>query len=359
MAIPGIPMPMGGMDAFIKGFGFNNDFMRQVQARNQLAEQKRQHMEDLKLRKQSAARAGAMDPLRQKILQEQLLRLQHSNDPNYEFQQFQNLMNMMGGAQQPGQPEQAEGHPQAMPQEAQMPYGEGQGMINHEAMPDTGIPMPQNEIAPSATKNPMDALKNNPMLRGFFKHKFGFDPLAVAPESPDQKRTNDLQSKIELENLKTQNKGKAIEQKEVLAVKKDLPTLEKSLKGVDELLKIAKTNPDMFGHGFMPDLYAKVSKNKNFGRWQNLISDAIAGLEQKLSARGNIVALKMASQLKPTHAEQQAVAIGKLESMRQQLRDSINHSREVTGSPPPTNDNQSMDLSQMSDEELQRIASGG
>jgi len=122
-----------------------------------------------------------------------------------------------------------------------------------------------------------------------------------------------------------------------MAVNKDLPTLEKSLKGVDQLIKIAENNPDMFGHGFLPERYAKTTKNKNFGTWQNLISDAIAGLEQKLSARGNIVALKMAAQLKPSHAEQQPVAIGKLESMRSQLIDSINHSRELLGKKPLEN----------------------
>src|SRR5690606_25928629 len=140
-----------------------------------------------------------------------------------------------------------------------------------------------------------------------------------------------------LENIKTENKGRALEQKELMAVKKDLPTLEKSLKGVDELLRIAKDNPKMFGHGFMPDRYARTTNIKDFGKWQNLISDAIAGLEQKLSARGNIVALKMAGQLKPSHAEQQNVAIGKLESMRQQLVDSINNSYKKTGQKLLTN----------------------
>ncbi len=204
MAIPGIPMPMGGMDAFIKGFGFNNDFMRQVQARNALAEQKRQHMEDLKLRKQAADRAGAMEPLRQKILQEQLLRLQHSNDPNYEFQQFQNLMNMMGGSQQPGQ---AQEQPAAMPQESEMPYGEGQGMMGAQGMPDTGIPMPQGEITPNANKNPFEALKTNPMLRGFFKHKFGFDPLAAAPQTPEEKQAAALNLFNQKEAIKATNKA--------------------------------------------------------------------------------------------------------------------------------------------------------
>lgn len=104
-----------------------------------------------------------------------------------------------------------------------------------------------------------------------------------------------------------------------------------SIKGVQDLLKIAKENPDMFGHGFMPERFAKTTKNKNFGTWQTLIADRIAGLESKLSSRGNIVALKMAAQLKPSQSDQQPVAIGKLESMLGQLQRQLKTSLQKTG----------------------------
>ena len=163
----------------------------------------------------------------------------------------------------------------------------------------------------------LNSMRGNPLIRGILKKKFGID---IASETPEEK----LQNKLKFETQK-------VEQKENQALEKDIPTLHESIKGVQDLLKIAKENPDMFGHGFMPDRYAKTSKNKNFGTWQNLIADRIAGLESKLSSRGNIVALKMASQLKPSHADQQQVAVGKLESMLGQLQRQLQNSMKKTG----------------------------
>lgn len=363
----GIPLPGMPGESFLRGINSGSGmFSRMIQPaleREKQRQQAEQFKQQMELHKQNAARAGALDPLRKMLMEQQIIGLQHKNDPNYEMQQLQNLMNFASGGQAGGgqmtQPE-----PQTMPQDEQTPFGQGQGMMNPEARGDQGMPNVDNgdQSSPNAP-NPaqqggtnFDALKNNPLVRGYFKHHYGID---LGAESPEAKRAADLQSRIQLENIKTDNKTKALEQKEIVAVKKDLPTLEKSLKGVDELLQIAKTNPDLFGHGFMPDRFAKTTKNKNFGRWQNLISDAIAGLEQKLSSKGNIVALKMAAQLKPSHGEQQQVAIGKLESMQEQLKDAINRSRSKTGQKPLGQQNGNMDLSQMSDEELQRIASGG
>lgn len=348
--VPMPDLPLKGLNqAIATGGNLFTQMMNPVIQRENMERQWRQHLDSLALQKEQMAHARRNDDLQRLMMQEQLMKLQHSNDPMYEFNQFKNLMGMLGGGESG----------QQMPQMPTQEMGEGMGMFSPE-----GLTSAQQEAPQTSPYNGMginfDALKQNPMLRGFFKKKFGFDPLAAAPETPEQKRAADLQSKMDLENLKTENKSKALEQKEVIAVKKDLPTLEKSLKGVDELLQIAKNNPNMFGHGFMPDRYAKTTKIKDFGKWQNLISDAIAGLEQKLSARGNIVALKMAAQLKPSHAEQQDVAIGKLESMRQQLVDSINNSRGKLGQGQLESNNQTnTDVSQMSDEELQRIASGG
>lgn len=281
-------------------------------------------------------------------------------DPTYEAKQYAALEDYWRNRGNPTTRQNDQAQSGMMPtQEA----GQGMGLFTPEGLAQNQQVQQQEQRNQEAFNNPygvdLDLMKQHPMLRGWYKKNYGIDPLVAVPETPEQKRALDLQSKIDLENIKTGNKTKALEQAELVAIKKDLPTIEKSLKGVNELLNIAKSSPDMFGHGFMPDRFAKTTKNKNFGKWQNLISDAIAGLEQKLSARGNIVALKMAAQLKPSHAEQQDVAIGKLESMRQQLVDSINNSRGKLGQEKVPDQSSNMDLSQMSDEELQRIASGG
>jgi len=343
MAIFGaIPMPKSGMDVFSSGVDeMLKDMMQrqkmgqqQEQYNRTLEQQQLQHQDAMALQRAAAGRAAqaAADAHRKM-------------DPMYEINQYKALENWVR-SQQGGQPQQAQ---QPMPTQE---MGEGMGMFSPENMQEAQQ-QPQQPM-PSQGGLDMEMLKAHPILRGFAKKHLGFDPMG---ETPDMKRQADLQSQIELENIKSANKATQLQDKEKVEIEKDLPHLQKSLKGVDELLSIAKSNPDMFGHGFMPDRYAKTTKVKDFGKWQNLVSDVISELEQKLSAKGNIVALKMAAQLKPSHAEQQEVAIGKLESMKQQLEDLINNSNQMLGKQQPSN--ASMDLSQMSDEQLRQIISGG
>lgn len=327
----GIPLPGQPINSLMTGVNTGSSMfarlMQPIIERQKMAQQAEQFKQEIALRKAAAARAGANSDIQRQVLQEQLLGLKHKNDPNWELQQQLNAMKafgMGGGSASP--------HP--APQEA---FGEGQGMFSPEGLQDAQQ-VPEASAGGMNDFNP-EMFKQNPLLRGFFKKKFGQDPLAAVPETPEQKRDLDFQSKVKLENLKTDNKTKALEDKEILAVKKDLPTLEKSLAGVRELKRIANANPSMFGHGFMPDRYAKTTNIKDFGKWQNLLGDAIAGLEQKLSSKGNIVALKMAAQLKPSHAEQQNVAIGKLESMENQLIEAIKQSKGKIGKTmPPSED---------------------
>lgn len=304
---------MGGIKT---GSGMFANLMHPILEREKQKQLENHFQEQLKLSKAAAARAAqAASDAHRKM------------DPMYEINQYKALENWIKGQQ--GGTQTGVQMPVNQEPAPTQEMGEGMGVFSPEGMQEAQqAPIPTKPSNTPTGGLDLELLKAHPMLRGFAKKHLGFDPLE---ETPDQKRMANLQSQINLENIKTDNKAKAIEQKELVAVKKDLPTLEKSLKGVNELMRIAKQNPDMFGHGFMPDRFAKTTKIKDFGKWQNLISDAIAGLEQKLSARGNVVALKLASQLKPSHAEQQNVAIGKLESMRQQLIDSINNSKTKLG----------------------------
>lgn len=355
-SISQIPFPKSGIDVF--GEGMNRMFadlmkrqqmgQQNMQFNKQLGQSDEHFKQQMALRQQAEARAAQSAALQRQIAAMNLKKLDMETDPAKKMAYIQSIM--QGVRNMPGHGGQSMGSPQEPPMQ---PF-EGMGMPSMDEMQN-----PTQNIQPPTQQQ--------------LQQGFGFTPeqemaLGMAGikvpkphESPEQKRYADLQSKIELEKVKAANKEHALDHKEVKAVEKDLPTLEKSLKGVDELLRIAKQNPNMFGHTFLPDIYAKTNNSKDFGRWQNLISDAIAGLEQKLSSKGNLVALKMAAQLKPSHAEQQQVAIGKLESMREQLRDSINHSREVTGKQKLADETNgaNTDLSQMSDEELMRIASGG
>ncbi len=251
-----IPMPQGGMDAFAKGFGLTDNLMKQLLERRELKQKQDQFKEELALKKQAAARAGANSDLHRSILEQQLLGLKHKNDPDYEWQQFNK---MFGGGGQSGAQGGQGGQPQGDQYPAVNKMFAGQGMFPggemehgnidlgnrpHVPNPETGgestvysmsIGTPKGEVliprvsedgrilskeeavdqfhktgqhlgiysspdeatqaaeaihqkqAQSVGAKPgqnlLDVLRNDPIKRAYFKHKYKFDPLAVDKES--------------------------------------------------------------------------------------------------------------------------------------------------------------------------------
>lgn len=140
----------------------------------QLAQQMKVHMDDLALRRAAEAR------------------LRQAADPMHDIQQFQALQNMMRGNGVPASSNQ---------QQSPMPTqesGEGMGMFSPEGMASAQqqVASQQQTQAPNPGSNTsgvdLELMKQNPMLRGWFKHKFGYDPLAQAPQTPEEKQASAL-----------------------------------------------------------------------------------------------------------------------------------------------------------------------
>ncbi|HWW39676.1 hypothetical protein [Pedobacter sp.] len=310
----GIPLPGSFGEALNQGVNTGSSMfariMEPILKREQLAQQMKIHKDALALQQASAGRAAALAPLHQQLAQLQIQKAQMESDPTKKLAYIQTILQGLHGGQ-------------SLPNAEPMSPMSGSGMPNLEEIgsPPVKAPSPQQLQQGGFNFTPEEQMALN--MAGI--------KLPQIRETPQQKRFADLESKLKLEEAKTANKAKVIQDKEKISAKKDIPVLENSLKGVDELINIAKNNPEMFGKTFLPELYAKTTKNKNFGVWQNLIADRIAGLEMKLSSRGNIVALKLAQALKPSHAESQQVAIGKLESMKKELLSSIERSKVLAG----------------------------
>lgn len=316
----GLPMPMSGEQGFATGFKLGDSLIQNLMNRQKMQQQAEQFAQELELRKQQEARLGSMLPLQQQMARLNMQKLEMELDPAKKMAYIQSLIQGIRGL-----------HGQQMPPEPSMGMYGGQRIGRLETLSGE-MPQPQASSPIAATPQGVQGFSpEEQMALSMVGIKF-----PALKETPEQKRFADLQSKLELEQKKSDLKSEQASKKELLALEKDLPTLEESLKGVQELKDIAQNNPDIFGHGLFPTYYAKTSENPAFGRWQNLLGDAIAGLESKLSSRGNIVALKMASQLKPSHGEKQPVALGKLDSMERQLVDRINVSRQKLGLPPLT-----------------------
>ena len=172
-------------NSFLKGVDTGSTMfsrlMQPVLEREKQKQQAEQFAQELALKKQQEARLGANSGLNSKILQQQLLKLQHSNDPNYEIQQLQHMIESLNGVGR----QQGQGSPQAPGMQQPIPSqeeGEGLGMFTPEGMQEAQqqTQLPQQQTPHSAPQGgiDMDAIKNNPILRGYFKKHFGVDPAA-------------------------------------------------------------------------------------------------------------------------------------------------------------------------------------
>ena len=207
----GIPLPIEMGEALRRGMntGTNifNSIMTPILHREQQKQLENHFNQELALKKQQEQRLGANSGLNRQLLQQQILNWQHKNDPNYEFNQFKALQDMIMGGGQPGG--QQGGAAMPTPQETQptQETGEGMGMFSPEGMQQAQKSQQQSpQESPQGTPGMnFDALRQNPMLRGFFKHKFGFDPLAAVPQTPEEKQAAALdlfRKKEEIKNEK-------------------------------------------------------------------------------------------------------------------------------------------------------------
>ncbi len=194
-----IPMPDSPGNSLLKGVNTGTSMfsriMQPVIEREKQRQLEEHFKQEMALRKAQFARSGANSDITRQMLEQQLLGLQHKNDPNYEFNQFKALQDMITSG----------GNPQGAPQQA-VPteeMGQGMGMFSPEGLAQA---QPQEAPAQNQTGLNLDALRQNPMLRGFFKHKFGYDPLAQAPQTPEEKQAAQIDLFNQKEAIKQKNK---------------------------------------------------------------------------------------------------------------------------------------------------------
>jgi hypothetical protein len=228
----GIPLPGTMGDALNQGVNTGSSMfariMQPILAREQMAQREKQFQQELALRKAAQSRAGANMDLQRAIMEQQLLGLQHKNDPMYEMNQIKNLLGMFtGGAQGQGSQEM-----QQFPSEE---YGEGMGIFT-----PGGMQSAQQQVAQPQSMN-NELLAQNPIVRGFLKHKLGFNPFAPPPQTQEQKDAAALNLFKQKEDLKMKNKGGSTPTNAVLTLNQNaVQGIDTVLPMLDELIKSDK-----------------------------------------------------------------------------------------------------------------------
>lgn len=166
--IPNVPGVLGSLLQGINtGGGLYSKLMQPILSREELAQKAKQHKDEMALRRAALARAGANADIQRQLLQQQLISAQHANDPMYAFNQYKTLQDMIRGKTSTS----------SAPSEL---AGQGMGVFSPEGLSNEQAMGGDNTGGSGGID--LELLKQNPILRGFFKHQFRYDPLAETPE---------------------------------------------------------------------------------------------------------------------------------------------------------------------------------
>lgn len=194
-----IPLPGNMIDSLLNGFKVGSDIYSTVQqprlAREKMKQLEEHFQEELKLKKAAAGRAGANSDLQRQLLLQKL-------DPMHEINQYKALENWIKGQSA----NQQNNVSASMPTEE---LGEGMGVFSPEGLQEAQQQPQVNNPGGSGNQGGVDLelLKQNPLLRGFFKKHIGYDPLAAIPQTLQEKQDAALDLFKQKEALKMQNKG--------------------------------------------------------------------------------------------------------------------------------------------------------
>jgi hypothetical protein len=356
------PIPIGRMpvDYLTQGTGAINDILQKARQaalqRQQMEEMAKFHGADLAMREKSLGASHQFDALKKMIFEQQLQGLKNKNDPTYEMKQFQALSQMLGGGDGGGLPDEAMSNQQQMPDSNQMPFGQGQGMFSPQQSPDVMGDM-MNGAGESKKQIDLQDIRNNPLLKGFIKHKFGIDMDA---QSPDEKEKRAL----DFNQMKLQQKEEFDKAKELRKINNQLPLtnamktqLQNIVTGVPKVTKkiddlIAAPSPTTL-IGFKPDQRAQHA---------SLVLEAAESYAKAKGWPNTNESIKAARDILDRHTLESDDAYRKrLKALKHSLgrdyKDANETLNPVAGI--PQQEERQMDISQMSDEELQKIASGG
>jgi len=355
-------IPLPGVQGDVFGKALDNGagmFARLIQPTLEREKQKQleEHFqEQLKLSKAAAVRNASLMPYR----------LQELQDKHAAAQFERNMMNQlmgaessggdmdgamaggMGGGSMPGAPQ-----PQMPTEET----GQGMGAFTPEGMqqaqqalsrPQAGAPQgPQT----GGANNPLlHKLMQNPMMRGWFKHKFGYDPLAPTAQTPEDKQAMALDLFRQKEKVKQDAKAGDIATNKVLTQNQSaLQAIDTVMPMLDEFIK----NPDkVYGQlDFSP------SKKAAYEAKTGGMIDMLVAAQALPQVKESVELVK--DQVRRRANETTKAYIERLKDFKKDLAARRSKSKSVVQSKRVDTEGSGDDFSHMSDDELRKIAGGG
>lgn len=239
---------------------------QQVLEREKQKQLDQHFLQKLMAEKEAAERSQAFqsrfDPQKMAIMQQQLLGLKQRNDPNYELNKFMNAAKAFGGE-------------------------------------NGGVDVEQ--------------LKKNPLLRGFFKHKLGFDPLATAPQSPDEKIQSEIEKATKIDEAKANRKK--IEEIENTA--RALLPFAGNVQTIEDILT---RKPGITGRTTQLADTLGLTRDEDIGRMISAAQNLQAHMAKEMSSRGGYGVSKLVEQGKPNIGKSEAFNKGVISELKDTMK---------------------------------------
>jgi hypothetical protein len=242
----------------------------------------------------------------------------------------------------------------------------GQGMFREGMIPpeNTGIStispgsippteMPQQQIqamaSPKGGAINLDLLRKNPLLRAWFKHKFGMDPLAAAPKTQEEKDAAALNLYRKKEEIKAESKGGSTPTNAVLTQN------QQAIQGIDTVLpmldELINDPSKVYGRfDFNP------SKKAAYNAKTSGMIDTLVAAQSLPKVQASIDLVEQ--QIRRATNESNTAYTDRLKDLRKDLVHRRGKAQTVLKN-RKVNTGDLEDLSHMSDEELRKIAGGG
>jgi hypothetical protein len=211
----------------------------------------------------------------------------------------------------------------------------------------------QQGTAPASNDTGMmmnfESLKQNPMLRGFFKKKFGFDPLAPSSQTQEEKDAAALNLFKKKEDIKAANKsGETATNKVLTQSQQAVQAIDTVIPMIDEFIN----NPSLVYGATDISPSKKAAYNAKTGGMIDMLVAAQSLPQVKESV--NLVE----QQIRRGTGESTDAYIKRLKDFKKDLlsrrvkASSVVNSKKVNAAPI-------QDFTSMSDDELRKIAGGG
>lgn len=320
-----IPLPGNMIDTLMKGVDTGSAFysraMQPILEREKQKQLNEHFKQQMALHNAAAARNAQLFPYR----------LQELKDRHAAAEFDKNMMQRLLSGEAPQE---------SMPT---MPTGEGMGVFSPEGLEDV-----QKNTHKNNGLN-LEALRQDPMFRGWYKHKFGFDPLATQAQTPEEKQAGALDLFQRKEDIKKQNKGGDVPTNSILTQNQNaIHGIDTVLPMLDEIINNPKS---VYGAtDFSPSKKAAYNA-KTSGMIDTLVA---AQSLPKVQASIDLVS----EQIRRHTNESTDAYIKRLKDLRKDLinrrgrSQSVLQNRKVNTAPLE-------DFSSMSDDELRKIAGGG